>query len=249
MSGHSKWSTIKHKKGRADAKRAKIFTKIIREITVAARGGGGDIESNPRLRAAVSAAKSANMPADNMNRAIQRGTGELPGVNYEEVRFEGYGPGGVAVMLECLTDNRNRTVPEIRHLFSKHGGNLGENGSVSWLFTRKGLILIARTDELDEDWLMEQALEGGADDLDTDDTEYVRVFTAPDELHQVKEAMEASGVAVEAAQFDMEPSTTVELEGKKAQQMIRLMEAFEDQDDVQNVWANFDIDEEILESL
>ncbi len=249
MSGHSKWSTIKHKKGRADAKRAKIFTKIIREITVAARSGGGDAESNPRLRAAVAAAKGANMPADNLNRAIQRGTGELPGVNYEEVRFEGYGPGGVAVMLECLTDNRNRTVPEIRHLFSKHGGNLGENGSVSWLFTRKGLILVARTEDLDEDWLMEQALEGGAEDFDTDDTEYVRIFTAPDELHQVKEAMEASGVTVEGAHFDMEPSTTVELEGKKAHQMIRLVEAFEDQDDVQNVWANFDIDEAILESL
>lgn len=249
MSGHSKWSTIKHKKGRADAKRGKIFTKIIREITVAARAGGGDIESNPRLRAAVSAAKAANMPGDTMNRAIQRGTGELPGVNYEEVRFEGYGPGGVAVMLECLTDNRNRTVPEIRHLFSKHGGNLGENGSVSWLFTRKGLILVARNEDLDEDWLMEQALEAGADDLDIEDDEYFRIFTAPDELHQVKEAMEAAGVVVEGAQFDMEPSTTVELEGKKAQQMIRLMDAFDDQDDVQNVWANFDIDEAVLESI
>ncbi len=249
MSGHSKWSTIKHKKGRADAKRGKIFTKIIREITVAARAGGGDIDSNPRLRAAVAAAKAANMPADNMNRAIQRGTGELPGVNYEEVRFEGYGPGGVAVMLECLTDNRNRTVPEIRHLFSKHSGNLGENGSVGWLFTRKGLILVARADDLDEDWLMEQALEAGADDLDTEDGEYFRIFTAPDELHQVKETMEAAGVNIEAAQFDMEPSTTVELEGKKAQQMIRLMEAFDDQDDVQDVWANFDIDEAVLELL
>lgn len=249
MSGHSKWSTIKHKKGRADAKRAKIFTKIIREISVAARSGGGDVDANPRLRAAVASAKAANMPADNMNRAIQRGTGELPGVNYEDVRFEGYGPGGVAVMLECLTDNRNRTVPEIRHLFSKHGGNLGENGSVGWLFTRKGLILVAHGDDLDEDWLLEQALEAGADDLDTDDPEFFRIYTAPDELHQVKEAMEAAGVTVDGAEFDMEPSTSVELDSKKAQQMIRLMEAFDDQDDVQNVWANFDIDEEILESL
>ncbi len=249
MSGHSKWSTIKHKKGRADAKRGKLFTKIIKEITVAAREGGGDPDANPRLRAAVAAAKAANMPADNISRAIQRGTGELPGVTYEEVRFEGYGPGGVAVMLECLTDNRNRTVPEVRHLFTKHGGNLGENGSVGWLFTRRGLILVSRTDDLDEDWLMEQVLEAGADDLDTEDAEYYRIFTAPDELHQVKEALEAAGVAIETAEFDMEPSTTVALEGKKAHQMIRLMEAFEDHDDVQNVWANFDIDEAILESV
>lgn len=249
MSGHSKWSTIKHKKARSDAKRGKVFTKIIREITVAARSGGGDIESNPRLRAAVAAAKAANMPADNMQRAIQRGTGELPGVSYEEVRFEGYGPGGVAVMLECLTDNRNRTVPEIRHLFSKHGGNLGENGSVAWLFTCKGLILVPRSDDVDEDWLMEKALEAGAEDLDTEDQEYFRIFSAPEELHQVKESLESAGVVVEGAQFDMEPSTSVELEGKKAQQMIRLMEAFDDQDDVQNVWANFDIDESILEAL
>lgn len=246
MSGHSKWSTIKHKKGRADAKRGKIFTKIIREIAVAARSGGGDVDANPRLRAAVAAAKAANMPADNMNRAIQRGTGELPGVNYEDVRFEGYGPGGVAVMLECLTDNRNRTVPEIRHLFSKHGGNLGENGSVSWVFSRKGLILVSRADEMDEDVLLESALDAGAEDLDTEDPDFFRVFTVPEELHQVKEGLEAAGVVIEAAQFDMEPSTSMRLEGKKAQQMIRLMEAFEDHDDVQNVWANFDFDEDEL---
>ncbi len=246
MSGHSKWSTIKHKKGRADAKRGKIFTKIIREITVAAREGGGDLNSNPRLRAAVAAAKAANMPADNIKRAVQRGTGELPGVNYEEMSFEGYGPGGVAVMLELLTDNRNRTTPEIRHIFSKNGGNLGENGCVSWLFTRRGLILVPRTPEMDDDEVMEIVLEAGAEDFDIEDEDYYRVFTSPDELHAVKERLETTGLEVEAAQMDMEPSSTTRLEGKAAQQMIRLMEAFEDQDDVQNVWANFDIDDELL---
>jgi YebC/PmpR family DNA-binding regulatory protein len=246
MSGHSKWSTIKHKKGRADAKRGKLFTKLIREITVAARESGGDPDGNPRLRAAVTAAKAANMPADNIKRAIQRGTGELPGVSYEEVTFEGYGPGGAAVMLELLTDNRNRTTPEIRHLFSKHGGNLGENGCVSWLFTRKGVILVPRNPELDEDEFLELVLEAGAEDLDTDDEEYFRVATAPEELHLVKEIVEQAGVAVEAAQFEMEPSTTTRLEGKAAHKMIRLMEAFDDHEDVQNIWANFDIDDALL---
>jgi len=248
MSGHNKWSTIKHKKGRADAKRGKIFTKIIREITVSAREGGGDPDSNPRLRAAVAAAKAANMPADNIKRAIDRGTGDLDGVNYEEISFEGYGPGGVAVMLELLTDNRNRTTPEIRHLFSKHGGNLGENGCVAWLFTRKGLILIPRTSDLEEDTMMELALEAGAEDLDTDDADYYRIYTNPDELHQVKDRLEEGGVKVEASQFEMEPSSTTRLEGKRAEQMIRLMDAFEDHDDVQNVWANFDIDDDLLTS-
>ncbi len=246
MSGHSKWSTIKHKKAREDAKRGKMFTKLIREITVSAREGGGDPEGNPRLRAAVQAAKAANMPADNMKRAIQRGTGELPGVTYEAVTYEGYGPGGVAVLLEVLTDNRNRTTAEVRHLFGKNGGNLGENGCVAWLFTRKGQILVPRSAALDEDALMEAALEAGAEDLDSDDAEYYRITTAPDELHQVKSALEEAGVEVETAEFDMAPSTTVRLEGKPAHQMIRLMEAFDDHDDVQNVWANFDIDDEIL---
>jgi YebC/PmpR family DNA-binding regulatory protein len=246
MSGHNKWSTIKHKKGRADAKRGKIFTRIIREITVAAREGGGDPDGNPRLRAAVAAAKAANMPADNIKRAIDRGTGDLEGVAYEEISFEGYGPGGVAVMLELLTDNRNRTTPEIRHLFSKHGGNLGENGCVSWLFARKGLILVPRTDDTDEEEIMESVLEAGAEDLDTDDQDYYRVSTSADELHAVKDRLEGAGVVVEAAQIEMEPSSTTRLEGKAAQQMIRLMEAFDDHDDVQNVWANFDIDDEIL---
>jgi YebC/PmpR family DNA-binding regulatory protein len=248
MSGHNKWSTIKHKKGRADAKRGKLFTKIIREITVAARESGGDPDANPRLRAAVVAAKTANMPADNIKRAIQRGTGEIPGVSYEEVQYEGYGPGGVAVLLQTLTDNRNRTTPEIRHLFGKHGGNLGENGCVSWLFTRKGLLLAPRAADFDEDTLMEHVLEAGAEDLDTEDEELTRIFTAPEDLHAVKEHLEANGVEITAAEFEMEPSTTQRLEGKAAQQMIRLMEAFEDHDDVQNVWANFDIDDEILES-
>ncbi len=246
MSGHNKWSTIKHKKGRADAKRGKIFTKLIREITVGAREGGGDPEGNPRLRAAVAAAKAANMPADNIKRAIQRGTGELPGVTYEEVSFEGYGPGGVAVMLELLTDNRNRTTPEIRHLFSRFGGNLGENGCVAWLFTKKGLILVPRSSDADEDVVLELALEAGAEDLNTEDEDYFRITTSPDELHQVKEGLESGGLTVEAAQMEMEPSSTTRLEGKKAQQMIRLMDAFDDHDDVQNVWANFDIDDDLL---
>ena len=248
MSGHNKWSTIKHKKGRADAKRGKLFTKLIREITVSARGGGGDIDGNPRLRAAVATAKVSNMPADNIKRAIQRGTGEIPGVIYEEVQYEGYGPGGAAVLLQTLTDNRNRTTPEVRHIFSKSGGNLGENGCVSWLFTRRGLLLVARTDKLDEDTLLEQILEAGAEDLDTEDGDFFRIYTAPEELHLVKESLEASGVEVASVEIDMEPSTTQKLKGKKAQQMIRLMEAFDDQDDVQNVWANFDIDDEDLEN-
>jgi YebC/PmpR family DNA-binding regulatory protein len=249
MSGHSKWSTIKHKKGRADAKRGKLFTKVIREITVSAREGGGDPDANPRLRAAVAAAKAANMPADNIKRAIQRGTGELPGTSYEEMSFEGYGPGGVAVMLEILTDNRNRTTPEIRHLFSKHGGNLGENGCVSWLFSRKGTILVPRSDDLDEDTMMEVALEAGAEDLDTDDPDFFQITTAPDDLHRVRDALEAQGVIVENAEFSMDPSSTTQLEGKPAQQMLRLMEAFDDHDDVQNVWANFDIDDETMASF
>ena len=216
MSGHSKWSTIKHKKGRADAKRGKIFTKIIREITVAAREVWRVISnSNPRLRVAVAAAKAANMPADNIKRAVQRGTGELPGVNYEEMSFEGYGPGGVAVMLELLTDNRNRTTPEIRHIFSKNGGNLGENGCVSWLFTRQGLILVPRAPEMDDDEMMEVVLEAGAEDFDIEDEDYYRVFTSPDELHAVKERLETAGLEVEAAQMEMEPSSTTRLEGKR----------------------------------
>jgi YebC/PmpR family DNA-binding regulatory protein len=246
MSGHSKWSTIKHKKGRADAKRGKIFTKIIREITVSTREGGGDLDANPRLRAAVQAAKAANMPADNVKRAIQRGTGELPGAAYEQVQYEGYGPGGVAVLLEVLTDNRNRTTPEVRHLFAKHGGNLGENGCVSWVFDRKGTILVPRGDDLDEDRVMELVLEAEAEDFDADDQDYYRISTAAEDLHRVKDHLEERGVTVEAAMLEMEPSSTTRVEGKPAQQVLRLLEAFDDHEDVQNVWANFDIDDEIL---
>jgi YebC/PmpR family DNA-binding regulatory protein len=246
MSGHSKWSTIKHKKAREDARRGQVFTKIIREMTVAARESGGDPESNPRLRAAVLAAKAANMPQDNIKRAIQRGTGELPGVSYEQVTYEGYGPGGAAVLIEVLTDNRNRTTPEIRHLFSRHGGNLGEAGCVAWLFARKGSILVPRGPELDEDRMTELVLEAGAEDLDSDDPDYWRIATAADELHRVKEALELQGVSVEAAELTMEPSSTTRVEGKPAQQMIRLIEAFDDHDDVQHVWANFDIDDALL---
>jgi YebC/PmpR family DNA-binding regulatory protein len=249
MSGHNKWSTIKHKKGREDAKRGKLFTKLIREITVSAREGGGDPTGNPRLRAAIQAAKQANMPADNIKKATQRGTGELPGVSYEEVFYEGYGPGGVAVMLQTLTDNRNRTTPEIRHLFSKYGGNLGENGCVSWLFTRQGLLLIPKDGDLDEETLMEMALEAGADDLEADDPDYFRVTTAPEDLHTVKEALEEQGAVVESAQLDMAPSTSTQLEGKAAQQMLKLMDAFDDHDDIQNLWANFDIADDILANV
>ncbi len=247
MSGHNKWSTIKHKKAREDAKRGKVFTKIIRELTVSAREGGGDPDGNPRLRAAVQAAKAANMPADNIKRAIQRGTGELPGVTYEAVTYEGYGPGGVAVMLDVLTDNRNRTTAEVRHLFSRHGGNLGENGCVGFLFARKGQLLVPRSEDLDEDTAMEKAIEAGAEDLDTDDPDYYRVLTAPDELHQVRESLEAENVTIESVGFDMQPSTTVQLDEARSAQMLRLMEAFDDHDDVQDVWANFDIDDAVFE--
>ncbi len=246
MSGHNKWSTIKHKKGKADAKRGKIFTRLIREITVSAREGGGDADGNPRLRAAVQAAKDNNMPADNIKRAIQRGTGELPGVNYEEVSYEGYGPGGVAMLLEVLTDNRNRTTAEVRHLFSRFGGNLGENGCVAWLFSRKGVIMVAREGGPDEDRAMELALEAAAEDFDADDPDYYRLSTAAEELHVVRAFLEEQGVTVESAEMEMEPSTTVQLEGKPAKQMLRLMDAFDDHDDVQNVWANFDIDDDDL---
>jgi YebC/PmpR family DNA-binding regulatory protein len=249
MSGHNKWSTIKHKKAREDAKRGKIFTKVIREITVSAREGGGDPDANPRLRAAVQAAKAANMPQDNIKRAIRRGTGELPGVSYEQITYEGYGPGGAAVMLEVLTDNRNRTTPEIRHLFAKHGGNLGENNCVAWLFHRKGVILLPRSAGAQEDQVMEWALEAGAEDFDADDEDFYRIATAPEELHAVKDYLEAQGLAIEAAQLSMEPSSSTTLDGRPAQQMLRLMEAFDDHDDVQNVWANFDIDDEVLASV
>src|SRR5512136_51789 len=246
MSGHSKWHSIKHKKAAADSKRGRIFTRLIKEMTMAARGGGGDVDANPRLRLAVATAKAANMPAENIKRAIMRGTGELPGVSYEEVTYEGYGPGGVAVLLQVLTDNRNRTTAEIRHIFGKHGGNLGESGCVSFLFKKQGYIIVPKSAG-DEDKVMEAALEVGAEDFFSDDPELYEIYSAPEDLHKVKTGLDARGLAVEQAKVEMVPTTQVRLEDKRAEQMVRLMEAFEDHDDVQNVWANFDIDAKLLE--
>jgi YebC/PmpR family DNA-binding regulatory protein len=248
MSGHSKWSTIKRKKGALDAKRGKAFTKLIKEITLAARLGGGDIEANARLRQAVMAAKEENMPRDNIDRAVKKGTGELEGgANYEEVTYEGYGPGGVAVLVEVMTDNKNRTVAEIRHIFSKHGGNLGENGCVSWMFEKKGSILIDKRNA-DEDTLMELALEAGADDVRAEGSEF-QLVTAPGSFEAVKNAIERRGIKHLEAKVTLLSQNTVKLEEGKAEQMLRLMEKMEDNDDVQNVYANFDIADEVMEKL
>ncbi len=243
MSGHSKWSTIKHKKGAADAKRGRIFTKLIKEITMAARLGGGAPESNPRLRKAIDDAKAVNMPADNIKRALQRGTGELPGVNYEEVTYEGYGPGGVAVLVEAMTDNKNRTLPEVRTIFSKNGGNLSENGSVRFLFQKKGYIAIEK-DKATEDLVMEVAIEAGAEDVRSTD-QYHEVVTDPDSFAAVKARLEEKKIPVAVGELSMMPTTEVELDARKADQMMRLMEALEDHDDVQHVWANanFEVEE------
>jgi YebC/PmpR family DNA-binding regulatory protein len=241
MSGHSKWHTIKHKKGALDAKRGKLFTKLIKEITVAARTGGGDIEANARLRKAVSDAKGGNMPNDTIDRAIKRGTGELEGVSYDEITYEGYGPGGVAVMVESMTDNRNRTVAEIRHMFSKNGGNMGESGSVGWMFDKKGYIVIDKSAR-SEDELFEIVTEAGADDL-RDDGDNFEVITSPENFDVVLAAVKAAGVEPELAEVELMPQTYVKLEGQEARQMLKLMEALEDHDDVQKVSANFDIDE------
>ena len=242
MSGHNKWSTIKHKKGAADAKRGRIFTRLIKELTVAAREGGGSVETNARLRKAVDDAKAANMPADNIKRAIQRGTGELPGVQYEEVTFEGYGPGGAAIFIEALTDNKNRTLPEIRHMFSKNGGNLGESGCVRFMFDKKGYIAIER-DKIAEDRLMEIALEAGADDLATDDAEYFEVYTSPEALSDVRAALEARSVPIAVAETSMIAQTPVKLDEGKTAQLVKLMEAIEEHDDVQNVWTAAELPE------
>jgi YebC/PmpR family DNA-binding regulatory protein len=241
MSGHSKWSTIKHKKGAADAKRGRLFTKMIREITMAAKQAGGAPESNPRLRKAIDDAKAVNMPADNIKRAVQRGTGELPGVSYEEITFEGYGPGGAAILVETLTDNKNRTLPEIRTIFSKHGGNLSEAGSVRFLFQKKGYIAIEKN-KASEDAVMEAAIEAGADDVATTD-QYHEIQTAPDSFEEVRKQLEAKGLPLAVAEISMIPKTEVALDSRKADQMVKLMEAIEDHDDVQNVWANFDFAE------
>ena len=248
MSGHSKWSTIKRKKGAIDAKRGKIFTKIIKEITLAARLGGGDIEGNARLRQAVLAAKEENMPKDNIERAIKKGIGGGEGAaNYEEVTYEGYGPGGVAVLVEIMTDNKNRTVAEIRHIFSKHGGNLGENGCVAWMFVKKGSIVIDKK-TIDEDTLMELALDAGAEDVKSEDDEY-EVITAAASFEAVKKAIDDKGIKHLEARIGMIPSTTVKLEANRAEQMLKMMEKLEDNDDVQNVYANFDIDKDVMEKL
>lgn len=244
MSGHSKWSTIKHKKGAADAKRGKVFTKLIKEITVAARMGGGDPNANPRLRAAISAAKNENMPKDNVERAIKKGTGDLDGVNYEELNYEGYGPGGAAVYVESLTDNKNRAVAEIRHIFSKAGGNLGENGCVAWMFDKKGYIVIEKS-AVEEEVLMETALEAGAEDVREDDSNF-EVITAPEDFEAVKTAIDEAGIPCIDSEVTMLPQTTTDLVGKEAEQMIRLMDALEDCDDVQKVYTNADIPEEMV---
>jgi YebC/PmpR family DNA-binding regulatory protein len=240
MSGHSKWSTIKHKKAAADAKRGQLFTRLIKELTVAARIGGGEIESNPRLRSAVTAARAANMPADNIKRAILKGTGELPGTTYEDVSYEGYATGGVAVFVETLTDNRMRTTPEIRHLFTKHGGSLAEPNSVAWMFEKRGHLAVGASAGVDEDRLMELVLEAGADDLRRDGERF-EVSTSPESFHAVQKAFEDAGIPTESAALVMEPKNTVALEGKKAEQCLRLLEALQDHDDVQNVYANLEV--------
>jgi YebC/PmpR family DNA-binding regulatory protein len=245
MSGHSKWATIKHKKGAADAKRGKLFTKLIREMTIAARIGGGDPDASPRLRAAVDKAKAANMPADNIKRAIQKGTGELEGETYEDIIIEGYGPGGVAVLVEGTSDNRNRTVSEIRHIFSKHGGNLGTVGSVGYLFKQRGFIAVPQ-DKVSEEKLMDIALEAGADDIQSADANW-DVFTPPQAYEAVLTALKQAGIHPEASQVGKFADTNITLEGSKAQQMLKLIEALEDNDDVQNVWANFDVSDKELE--
>ena len=242
MSGHSKWHTIKHKKGALDAKRGKIFTKLIKEITVAARtGGSGDPDSNARLRKAVTDAKGQNMPNDTIDRAIKRGTGELEGAQYDEVLYEGYGPNGVAVMVEAMTDNRNRTVAEIRHIFSKNGGNMGESGSVGWMFDKKGYIVVDK-EAKSEDELFEIAIEAGADDMQ-DDGDVFEIFTAPDAFDGVLEAIKKAGIEPQAAEVSMIPQNYIKLEGVEAKQMMKLYDSLDDNDDVQKVYANFDIDE------
>ncbi|MEE4354883.1 MAG: YebC/PmpR family DNA-binding transcriptional regulator [Desulfococcaceae bacterium] len=244
MSGHSKWSTIRHKKGAADAKRGKVFTKLIKEITIAARIGGGDPAANPRLRTAIAAAKNENMPKDNMDRAIKKGTGELEGVSYEENTYEGYGPGGAAVLVESLTDNKNRAVAEIRHIFSKRGGNLGENGCVAWMFDKKGYLNVEKN-AADEEHLMEVALEAGAEDVREDGGSF-EIITEPDDFESVRDALEKAEIPYTEAEVTMLPQNIVSLTGKEAEQMMKLMEALEDCDDVQKVYTNADIPDDMV---
>jgi YebC/PmpR family DNA-binding regulatory protein len=247
MSGHSKWSSIKHKKALVDSRRGKAFTKLIRELTSAAKAGGGSPDMNPRLRTAVAAAKSANMPADTIQRAIKKGTGELPGEVYEEITYEGYGAGGVAVLVDVLTDNRNRTVAEIRHLFSKHGGNLGENGCVAWMFGRTGLIILD-INQISEDELLELVLEAGGDDVKIENDVY-EIRTAPEVFEDVRSALEERQLTLGVAEITMLPQNTVPIEGKQAEQVVRLMEALDDHDDVRKAFANFDIPDAVLAEL
>ncbi len=247
MSGHSKWATTKHKKAAIDSKRGKIFTKIIKEITVAAKIGGGDPEGNARLRTAVQKAKEANMPADNIKKAIQKGTGELPGVSYEEAVFEGYGPGGVAIIASIMTDNRNRTVPEIRHIFGKYGGNMGEAGCVSWMFDKKGYIVVEGV-KVDEEKLMSIIVEAGAEDMRRDGDNF-EVITAPGDMESVKKMIEDGGITVALSEVTMLPQNYMELDDKSTAQVLRLIEALEDNDDVQNVYSNFIVKDEVLENI
>jgi YebC/PmpR family DNA-binding regulatory protein len=246
MSGHSKWHTIKHKKGAADAKRGKIFTRLIKELTVAARAGGGDPDMNPRLRTIVAEAKANNMPRENIERAIRRGTGEEPGVSYEEITYEGYGPGGVALMIQTLTDNKNRTVGEIRHLLAKYNGNLAAENSVAWLFSRKGQVIVEKS-KADEDKLLNAALDAGADDMN-DDGSVWEIVCSPESFESVRDAVKALGLEPASAEVAMIPQNYVKLQGKEAQQMLKLFEAVDDHDDVQHVWANFDIEEKEIEA-
>lgn len=247
MSGHSKWSTIKHKKGAADAKRGKVFSRLAKEISMAAKLGGGDPAGNPRLRTVLLAARGANMPKDNVDKAIKKGTGELPGVSYDEVRYEGYGANGIAMIIDVLTDNKNRTVAEIRNILTKNGGRMAENGAVTWNFDSKGLIVISK-DVCNEDEIFEKALETGAEDVDTEGDVY-EITTGPQDLHAVTEALEGFDLAVEEARLTMIPKTTTKVEGKAAAAVLRLLEALEDQDDVQNVYSNFDISEEEMAAV
>ncbi len=244
MSGHNKWASIKHKKAATDSKRGKMFSKLVKEITVAARSGGGDPASNPRLRVAVNKAKSVNMPADNIDRAIKKGTGELPGVVYEEIAYEGYGPKGIAIIAESLTDNKNRTSAEIRNIFSKKGGNMAGSGSVSWMFTKKGFIMVDAS-KAGEDAVMSSALEAGAEDMKTEEGMY-EIATSVSDFEKVKESLENSGIPIESAEITMIPSSTIKLEGTDAKQVLSLVEMLEDHDDVQNVYANFDIPDELI---
>jgi len=245
MSGHSKWSSIKHKKAAVDAKRGKIFTKLIKEITIAAREAGGDPETNPRLRTAIANAKAQNMPNETIERGIQRGTGQLPGVDYEEITYEGYGPKGVAVIVEVVTDNKNRSTSDLRFILSKNGGNLGERGCVSWMFDKKGLIVVDK-DKADEDELIMMALEAGAEDVKTEDDSF-EVITEPQDFESVRDAVQKAEIEMDLAEVSMIPQTTVKLDGKDALQLLKMMEMLEEHDDVQNVYANFDIPDDVIE--